>query len=92
MLSGGLYEILCRAATTSLSSNGPDLLIRHYRLSASHGGTLDRLCKLDVEQHYNWIVYEGLGGRGCTRMRRKLHLPRAALGDAFRVTGTCVMA
>ncbi len=34
-----------------------------------------------------WIVYgtDGLGGKGYTRMRPKLHLP--VLGRAFRVTG-----
>jgi hypothetical protein len=47
-----------------------------------------RVCKLDMEQHYKWMVHgaDGLRGRGCTRMRPKLHLP--ALGHAaFRVTG-----
>jgi hypothetical protein len=33
---------------------------------------------------------DGLGGRGCTRMRLKLRL--SVLGHAFRVTGTGVMA
>ena len=44
-----------------------------YRLS----GTLDRLRKLDVVQHCKWIAYgtDGLGGKGCTRMCPKLHLP-----------------
>ena len=37
-----------------------------YRLS----GTLDRLRKLDMEQHCKGIVHgDGLGGKGCTRMR-----------------------
>ena len=53
-----------------------------YRLS----GTLDRLRKLDMEQHCKCIVHgDGLGGKGCTRLRSKLHLP--VLGHAFRVTG-----
>jgi hypothetical protein len=41
----------------------------------------------DLEQHYKWIVYgsDGLGGKGCTRMRPKLQLP--ALRHAFRITG-----
>jgi hypothetical protein len=71
-------------------SNGPVLLPEGfwcvtYRLS----GTLDRLLvrKLDMVQHCNWIACgsDGLGGKGCTRMRPKLHLP--VLGHAFRVTG-----
>ena len=37
-----------------------------------------------MEQHCKWIV-NGTGGKGCTRMRPKLHLP--VLGHAFRVTG-----
>ena len=54
-----------------------------YRLS----GTLDRLRKLDMVQHCKWIACgtDGLGGKGCTCMRPKLHLP--VLGHAFRVTG-----
>jgi uncharacterized metal-binding protein len=54
-----------------------------YRLS----GTLDRVCKLDMEQHCKWISswIRWLGGKGCTRMRPKLHLP--ILGHAFRITG-----
>jgi hypothetical protein len=41
-----------------------------YRLC----GTLDRSCKLDMEQHCKWIVHgsDGLGGKGCTRAP-KLH-------------------
>ena len=40
-------------------------------------GTLDRLRKLDMVQHCKWIAYgtDGSGGKGCTRMRPKLHLP-----------------
>ncbi len=40
-------------------------------------------------QHCKWIAYgtDGLGGKGCTRMRPKLHLPVCQWGDAFRVTG-----
>ncbi len=54
-----------------------------YRLS----GTLDRLRKLDMVRHCKWIACgtDGLGGKGRTRMRPKLHLP--VLGHAFRVTG-----
>ena len=76
-----LYEFTCH------DSNGPVLLIRHvtgpYRLS----DTLDRLRKLDMVQHCKWIAYgtDGSGGKGCTRMRPKLHLP--VIGHAFRVTG-----
>jgi hypothetical protein len=46
-----------------------------YRLSAS--GTFDRLRKIDMAQHCKWIAYgtDGLGGKGRTRMRPKLHLP-----------------
>ena len=49
--------------------------------------TLDRLRKLDMERHCKWIVNgtDGLGGRGCTRMRPTLLLP--GLGHVFRVTG-----
>jgi hypothetical protein len=49
--------------------------------------------KLDMVQHCKWIAYRadgpGLGGKGCTRMRPKLHLPGfiTMLGHAFRVTG-----
>jgi hypothetical protein len=34
-------------------------------------------CKLDMERHCKWIVHgaDGLQGKGCTRMRPKLHLP-----------------
>ena len=41
------------------------------------------LSKLDLEQHRKWIVHgtAGLRGKGCTRMRPKLHLP--VLGHAF---------
>jgi hypothetical protein len=58
-----------------------------YRPSLSASGALDRLCKLGMEQHCKWKVYgtDSLGGKGCTRMRPKLHLP--VLGHAFRVTG-----
>ena len=40
-------------------------------------------CKLDMEQHCDWIVRGtvGLRGKGCTRMRPKLHLP--VLGHAL---------
>jgi hypothetical protein len=50
-------------------------------------GTLDRLRKLDMVKHCKWIPYgtEGSGGKGCSRMRPKLHLP--VFGHAFRVTG-----
>ncbi len=52
-------------------------------------GPLVRLrnLKLDMVQHCKLIAYgsDGLGGRGCTRMRPKLHLP--VFGHAFRVTG-----
>ena len=58
----------------------PTYLFVTYRLS----GTLDRLRKLDMVQHCKWIAY-GLGGKGCTSMRPKLHLP--VLGHAFRITG-----
>jgi hypothetical protein len=79
-------------AYVRLVSNGPVRVLLPegfwcvtYRLS----GTLDRLRKLDMVQHCKWIAYgtDGLGGKGCTRMRptRKLHLP--VLGHAFRVTG-----
>ncbi len=52
-----------------------------YRLS----GTLDRLRKLDMVQHCKCIAYgtDGSGGKGCTRMRPKLHLP--VFGHAFRL-------
>ena len=42
--------------------------------------------------HCKWIAYgaDGLGGKGCTRMRPKLHLP--VLGHAFRVTGVMALA
>ncbi len=35
------------------------------------------LRKLDMVQHCKWIAYGivGLGGKSCTRMRPKLHLP-----------------
>jgi hypothetical protein len=45
-----------------------------YRLS----GTLDRLRKLHMVQHYKWIANgadanaSGFGGKGCTRMRARL--------------------
>ena len=44
-----------------------------YRLS----GTLDRLRKLDMVRHCKWIAYgtDGLGGKGCTRMRRSCTCP-----------------
>ena len=40
-----------------------------------------------MEQHCKWIVHGtvGLRGKGCTRMRPKLHLP--VLGRALRATG-----
>ncbi len=43
-----------------------------YRLSGTH----DRLRKLDMVQHCKWIAYgtDGLGGKGCTRMRPNLKL------------------
>ncbi len=46
-------------------------------------GTLDRLCKLDMEQHCKWMVYGPDGFKGCTRMRTEV----AQLGHAFRITG-----
>jgi hypothetical protein len=88
-----LVRALCRV------SNGPVLLPEGfwcvtYRLS----GTLDRLRKLrvDMVQHWHckWIAYGSdgfkLGGKGCTRMRPKLHL--SVLGHAFRLGGTGVLA
>ncbi len=35
------------------------------------------ICKLDMKQHCKWIVHgtDDVGGKGCTRMRPKLHLP-----------------
>jgi hypothetical protein len=59
---------------------------RHVSIVYLVLSTLDRLCKLDMEQaagHCKWIVYgtDGLGGRGRTRMRPKLHLP--VVGHAF---------
>ena len=56
----------------------PTYLFVTYRLS----GTLGRLCKLDLEQHCKWIVYgsDGLGGKGCTRMRPEVAPARALLG------------
>ncbi len=81
-VAGVLRGFTCRV------SNGPVLLPEGYwcvtyRLS----GTLDRLRKLDMVQHCKWIAYgtDGSGGKGCTRMRPKLHLP--VLGHAFRVIG-----
>jgi hypothetical protein len=43
--------------------------------------------KIDMAQHCKWIAYgaDGLGGKGCTRMRPKLHLP--VFGYASRITG-----
>ena len=40
-----------------------------------------------MEQHCDWIVHGtvGLRGKGCTRMRPKLHLP--VLGHALRASG-----
>ncbi len=57
------------------------------RDASTISGPLDRLRKLDMVQHCKWIACgtDGLGGRGCTSMRPKLHLP--VLGYAFRVTG-----
>ncbi len=57
-------------------------------------GSLDRVRKLDMVQHCKWIAYgtDGLGGKGCTRMRPKLHLPVQVFGHAFRVRVTGVMA
>jgi hypothetical protein len=54
--------------------------------------SLDRLRKLDMEQHRKWMAYgtDGSGSKGCTRMRPKLHLP--VIGHAFRVTQAGVMA
>ncbi len=50
-------------------------------------GTLDRLCKLDMEQHCKRMVHgtAGLRGRGYARMRPKLQLP--VLGHALRASG-----
>ena len=52
---------------------------------------LDGGCKLDMAlaQHCKWIACgtDGLGGKGCTRMRPKLHLPVFGHWHAFRVTG-----
>ncbi len=86
-----LYELLCCA------SNGPDLLTRHVLVSIqviSYSCSL--LCKLDMEQHCEWIVHGtvGLRGKGCTRMRPKLHLPVPVRGHALRASGsgdTCGM-
>jgi hypothetical protein len=67
---GGLWLLVAATSGT---------LIRHDHLSS----TLNRLCKLDMEQHCKWIVHgaAGLRGKGCTRMRPKLHLP--VLGHVF---------
>ena len=56
---------------------------------ARRTGALDRLCKLDKERHCKRTVHgtDCLGGKGCTRMRPKLHLPVPVLGHAFRITG-----
>ncbi len=74
-------------SVTVTVSNGPVRLIRHDT-SSTVSGTLDRLRKLDMVQHCKWIAHgtDGLGGKGCTRMRPKLHL-RPVLGHAFRVYG-----
>ncbi len=75
--SPSLYELTCRAV-----SNGPVLLPRGfcqwcvtYRLSGTL--RLDRLRKLDMVQHCKWKAYgaDGLGGKGCTRMRRSFTCP-----------------
>ena len=45
---------------------------REFELDQLLSGTLNRLFKLDMEQHCKWIVVDGsdgLGGTGCTRMR-----------------------
>jgi hypothetical protein len=83
----GVCTSVCRARNL----NGADLLIRHVS-SPSLVLLRSRLRKLDMVQHCKWIAYgtDGLGGKGCTRMRPKLHLP--VLGHAFRVTGPGVMA
>ena len=52
----------------------------------SLSATLDRLRKLDMEQHCKWMALgtDGLRGKGRMRMRPKLHLP--VLEHAFRAT------
>ncbi len=74
------FPVPCGHSILSLEKNelvlpGPwqnNLNAVTYRLS----GTLDRLRKLDMVQHCKWIgcgsAYgtDGLGGKGCTRMRR----------------------
>ncbi len=58
-----------------------------YACAYRKSGTLDRLCKLDMEQHCNWIAHgnDGLRDKGCPRMRPKFLQP--VLGRASRVTG-----
>jgi hypothetical protein len=62
---------MCRA------NNGPDLLIRHDRLSGALDGLCDGLCKPDMEKHRKWMVYgsDGLGGKGCTHSARSCTCP-----------------
>jgi hypothetical protein len=76
-----------KAAEAESAWAGEPLDVSSETPSLSASGALDRLCKLGMEQHCKWIVYgtDSLGGKGCTRMRPKLHL--SVLGHAFRVTG-----
>jgi hypothetical protein len=81
-----MYELTCRISSGSVLLPEGFWCVT-FRLS----GTLDRLRKLDMVQHYKWIASSyrsdasGLGGKGSTRMRPKLHLP--VFGHAVRVTG-----
>jgi hypothetical protein len=96
-----LVRALCRVSNL----NGPVLLPEGlWCVTDRLSGTLDRrrrLRKLDmIDQHWHWhckwIAYGSdgfkLGGKGCTRMRPKLHLSRAVLGHAFRLGVTGVLA
>jgi hypothetical protein len=85
----------CQVARAMESDSSSTVLLPEgfWCVTYRPSGTLDRLRKLDMVQHYKWILVayglgcDGLGGKGCqcTRMRPKLHLP--VWGRAFRVTG-----
>jgi hypothetical protein len=89
-----MYAFVFVYTTASVTSATPRADPHGFTGVAAHSplvefsvaGFCTSLCKLDMEQHCNWIVYgtDGLGGKGCKRMRPKLHLP--VLGHAFRIT------
>jgi hypothetical protein len=78
----GVCSEIC-SSFAALVLNGPDLLIRHVSSISAYLVLLIAYARaLHMEQHCKWIVYgsDGLGGKGCTRMRPEVAPARSSKG------------